>query len=113
MFNQMEIFTRIKELLNLKKEKDLASFLEISPQYLAEIKKRGTIPYEKIIQKSIGNYNLEYIFFGRGRSEPPKFELDESKEIDYEFLSLVELYSTPKLKEEYKNKLLEIKKLTD
>lgn len=112
MFDQKEIFNRIKEVLKFKKEKELADFLGISAQYLSEIKKRGTVPFEKIIEKSAGNYNLEYIFFGKGRTTPPKFDLESKPEdVDYEFLNLVSTYINPKMKEDLREKLLKIKEL--
>ena len=115
MYNNIEIFDRIKQLMKFKKEKELADFLEISPQYLAEIKKRGTIPWEKIIEKSIGNYNLEYIFFGKGRSLPPKFDLERSEEDEksLEFYFLLKQYAPEKMKEEIKDKLLKLKEFQE
>ena len=73
---QQDILIRIKEVMGFRQEKELSDFLGISPQSLGTVKKRGTIPYQKIIENSIGNYNLEYIFFGKGRSTPPKFDLE-------------------------------------
>lgn len=110
--NQEDIFIRIKEVMGFKFEKELSEFLGMSPQSLGTVKKRGTIPFEKIIENSIGNYNLEYIFFGKGRTTPPKFDLDSNPEnIDYEFLNLVFTYINPKMKEELREKLLKIKEL--
>lgn len=108
---QKEIFKRIKEIMGLKTDKELAEFFEISQTHLSSDKKRGTIPYKKIIEHSVGNYNLEYIFFGKGRVKPPSFDLEN--DIDYEFLNLVSTYTTPKLKEEIKEKLLKIKELQE
>jgi|GEM_PF-4143911 len=103
-----EIFKRLKEVLNLQKDKELADFFEISQPHIANYKKRGNIPYDKIIEKSIGNYNLEYIFFGKGRALPPKFDLNSS-DIDYELIYLITHYANAKLKDELKQKLLKIK----
>lgn len=110
---QEEILNRIREVMGFRKEKDLSDFFSMSPQTLGTTKKRGTIPFEKIILNSPGNYNLEYIFFGKGRSTPPKFDLETEESIDYEFLNLVSTYTTPKMKEELKDKLLKIKELQD
>ena len=111
MLIQNEIFDRIKEIMKFKFDKELADFFEISQPHLGSLKKRGTIPFEKIIEKSAGNYNLEYIFFGKGRTTPPKFDLDSEADIDYEFLNLVSIYINPKMKEELREKLLKIKEL--
>lgn len=109
MLNQNEIFDRIKEIMKFKFDKDLADFFEISQPHLGSLKKRGTIPFEKIIEKSIGNYNLEYIFFGKGRTTPPKFDLENEPEIDFEFLDLISTELDPKMKEELREKLLKIR----
>lgn len=108
-----DIITRIKEIMNLKSDRELAEFLGISQSYLGNYKSRKSIPFKIIIEKSIGNYNLEYIFFGKGRSTPPKFDLETEDSIDYEFLNLVSTYTTPKMKEELKEKLLKIKDLQE
>jgi hypothetical protein len=64
MFNQTEIFDRIKETMGFKLDKELANFFGITQSNLSTVKVNGTIPYQKILEKSIGNYNVEYIFFG-------------------------------------------------
>ncbi|MGK0255475.1 MAG: hypothetical protein ACI81I_000071, partial [Arcobacteraceae bacterium] len=64
VLNQEDIFSRIRMSMGFRQEKELADFFETSPQGLSTIKKRGTIPFEKIISKSVTNYNLEYVFFG-------------------------------------------------
>ncbi|WP_151946626.1 helix-turn-helix domain-containing protein [Aliarcobacter butzleri] len=110
---QEDIFIRIKEVMGFKFEKELSEFLGMSPQSLGTVKKRGTIPFEKIIEKSIGNYNLEYIFFGKGRTTPPKFDLENEPVIDYELLNLVTTYAPPKMKEELKEKLLKLKEFQE
>lgn len=113
MLEQKEIFKRLKQILNIEQDKELADFLGISASSFAVTKGRGTIPWEKIIEKSIGNYNLEYIFFGKGRTTPPKFDLENERTIDYEFLNLVSTYATPKMKEELKEKLLKLKEFQE
>ena len=70
MKTQYEIFESLREIMNFKSEGQLADFLDIAPQYLSQLKSRGTIPYEKIIQKSENNYKLEDIFFNKERNTP-------------------------------------------
>jgi transcriptional regulator with XRE-family HTH domain len=115
MIMQNEIFDRIKTAMNIKFDKELAEFLELSQAHLANIKQRGTIPYEKIIEKSIGNYNLEYIFFGKGRSTPPKFDLEstEEDEKNIELYLLLKQYSSDKMKDDMKEKLLKAKEFQE
>jgi len=109
MLTVEEIFDKIKKIMGIKTDKDLAEFFEISSSHLANYKTRKNIPFEKIIEKSPGNYNLEYVFFGKGRAQPPSFELNE--DIDYEFMGLVSKYAPPKMREEMREKLLKIKEL--
>lgn len=105
MFVQKDIFERIKEVMGFTKEKELSDFLEMSPQSLGTVKKRGTIPYSKIIEKSAGNYNLEYIFFGQlSKTEIP----DNAKDI----IELL-MYANPKFIVDTKEKLLKLKELQD
>lgn len=113
MLNIKDVLNRLKEVMGFEKDNQIAEFLEVSSSHLANYKVRGTIPFEKIIEKSIGNYNLEYIFFGKGRTTPPKFDLDSEPEIDYELLNLVSTYATPKMKEELKEKLLKFKEFQE
>lgn len=109
--NLEEILNRLRIHMNLKHEKDLADFLDMSPQTLATTKKRGSIPYKKIIEKSVNNYNLEYLFLGKGRSVPPKLDLENDEDIDFDFLQLMKNYMPLKMKEEIKERLLKIKEL--
>lgn len=105
MFDQKEIFNRIKEVMGFKFEKELSEFLGMSPQSLGTVKKRGTIPFEKIIEKSIGNYNLEYVLFG----------LESKMEIPNNAKDIVELlkYANPKFLEDTKEKLLKLKEFQE
>jgi hypothetical protein len=129
MFEQSDVFDRIKEVMGFSKEKELADFFDISAQNLSTVKQRGTIPYEKIINKSLNNYNLEYIFFGAGRRKPPALNISGNGHntnignnnsisngltdagIDYDLLMLLRDYGTPKMIEELKTKLIKIKEL--
>ena len=105
MLIQNEIFDRIKEIMKFKFDKELADFFEISQPHLGSLKKRGTIPFEKIIEKSAGNYNLEYIFFGQlSKTEIP----DNAKDI----IELL-MYANPKFIVDTKEKLLKLKELQD
>lgn len=115
MFEQKEVFKRLKEVLGIEMDKELADFLGLSSSSLAVAKNRGTIPWEKIIEKSIGNYNLEYIFFGKGRSIPPKFDLERSEEDEKSlaFYFLLKQYAPEKMKQEIEEKLLKLKEFQE
>ena len=62
-FSATEIFDRIKSVLKISKDVDLASFFDEEPKKLATWKVRNTIPFELIMQKSSeGFFDLDYIF---------------------------------------------------
>ena len=73
-----EIYERIKDVLELKRDKDLAEFLGISPTYLNELKGKKP-PYEKIVKNVKGKVNLEYVFYGIGPKKPLKFDLSDEQ----------------------------------
>ena len=114
-FEQKAVFKRIKEIMGFELDKDLADFLGLSHSSFAVAKSRGTIPWEKIIEKSIGNYNLEYIFFGKGRSLPPKFDLNESEfdEKKSKLFFLIQDYAPSKMIDEIEDKLLKMKEFQE
>lgn len=105
MLIQKEIFNRIKEVMGFTKDKELAEFFEISQSNLATVKCKNRIPWEKIIEKSIGNYNLEYVLFG----------LESKMEIPNNAKDIVELlkYANPKFLEDTKEKLLKLKEFQE
>lgn len=115
MINNNEIFDRIKEVMKFKFDKDLADFFEISQAHLGSIKNRGTVPWEKIIEKSVGNYNLEYIFFGKGRMLPPKFDLNENEldEKKSKLFFLIQDYASAKMIDDLEEKLLKLKEFQE
>lgn len=116
MYNQKEIFNRIKMVMGFKQEKELANFLEMSPQSLGTVKKRGTIPWEKIIEKSSENYSLDYIFLGIGNVNTKEGyilerTLDNTKV--KEVFSLIENYASPKILDDLEEKLLKLKEFQE
>lgn len=61
------IIERLKTALELKSDTDIAKALESDPRLLGTWKKRGTIPYEKIIKLCISkNINLQWMFSDGG-----------------------------------------------
>ncbi len=64
-----KVLLRMKELLVLKNDTQLAKFLDIKS--LNNHKQRNSIPYSEIIEKAeLGKYHLDYIFLGIGKKAP-------------------------------------------
>jgi len=60
-----EVFSRLMKRLGVETDAQLASRLGVSPQTLSTWKRRGTIPYEKVIDVCIQNeYSLDEILLG-------------------------------------------------
>jgi type III secretory pathway component EscR len=111
---QKDVLLRLKETMDFRQEKELADFLEISQQSLVTIKKRGTIPYKKIIEKNIGNYNLEYIFTGNSKTSYLENELEIIKDIDnFELFLLIQNYAPKTMKEDIKTNLIKLKEFQE
>ncbi|NOQ32441.1 MAG: hypothetical protein GQ570_15135 [Helicobacteraceae bacterium] len=75
------VFLRLKDILNIKSDKDLATFLGLKS--ISNYKKRNYLPYDEIIQKAeIGLYHLDYVFLGVGKKQydKAKLNLDESEQ---------------------------------
>jgi phage repressor protein C with HTH and peptisase S24 domain len=67
------IIDRLKKSLDLKNDTEVAKVLETDPRLLGTWKKRGTVPYEKIIKLCIlKNINLQWMF-SDGSSLPTVF----------------------------------------
>lgn len=61
------IIVKLKTSLKLKSDTEVAKALESDPRLLGTWKKRGTIPYEKIIKLCISkNINLQWMFSDSG-----------------------------------------------
>jgi phage repressor protein C with HTH and peptisase S24 domain len=61
------IIDKLKTALELKSDTEVAKALESDPRLLGTWKKRGTIPYEKIIKLCIrNNINLQWMFSDDG-----------------------------------------------
>ncbi|BEH08844.1 XRE family transcriptional regulator [Geobacter sulfurreducens subsp. ethanolicus] len=61
------IIDKLKAALELKSDTEVAKALESDPRLLGTWKKRGTIPYEKIIKLCIrNNINLQWMFSDDG-----------------------------------------------
>lgn len=85
MIDTKIVLERLKSVLGIQKDTELAEFLEISPQQLAQAKKRDNIPYQKIIERaSLGKYHLDYVFLGVGKKSPANasFDFSEGEKID-------------------------------
>lgn len=70
--NEVDVISNLKELLGLKKDKELCDLLEIKQNTISTWKKRKTLDYKKIIelcgQKELP---LEEIFFTNKEKEKP------------------------------------------
>jgi len=61
--NTSNVLNKIKNILKIKNDKDLASLLEVSNSTIAAWKQRNTIDFEKIIKLAIKNgIDLNYLF---------------------------------------------------
>jgi len=68
--NTTEIFTRLKKVLNIRNDADLARLLSVTPNKLSVWKLRNTVPYEVLIlfcrEKGLP---LEWVLTGESESE--------------------------------------------
>lgn len=81
MIDLEEVFHRIKDIYNIKKDKDLSVILGVKQQTLTNWKLRNKIPYEEIISICLKeNINLKYIITGIKEEEIEK-KIDYEKEI--------------------------------
>ena len=81
MTNADNTFNRLKEILSIKSDKDLAVFLDLNS--ISNYKKRDYLPYNSIIEKAkLGKYHLDYVFLGVGNKAPSnaKFDLENINE---------------------------------
>lgn len=63
----VNILEKLKKALELKNDSEAAKALEVDPRVLGTWKKRGTVPYEKIIKLCLRkNINLQWIFSDGG-----------------------------------------------
>lgn len=61
-----DVFERVCELAGVKNDAALAKELGVTPQAVANSRKRGTIPYEKIcLYAEDRGYSLDYLFYGK------------------------------------------------
>lgn len=69
--NANDILLRVRELINLKTDKELCNLLEIKHNTLSSWKKRNTLDFPKVIALcEEKNLNLNYVFFGV-KEKPP------------------------------------------
>jgi hypothetical protein len=66
-----EVIERIRRLYHLKSESDVARKLKVLPQDLYRYKKKGTLPWQKIVENCDG-HRLDEIFYGPTREVPGK-----------------------------------------
>lgn len=64
MANSSEILNRIKSYYSLRSNVELAEFLEETPQNISNWYSRGTLNYQKVIEKC-KDVDLNWIFRGR------------------------------------------------
>jgi transcriptional regulator with XRE-family HTH domain len=65
-----DVLERIKVLKNIKKDADLAKMLGVEPNTVTTWRKRGSLPYEKIIAFcEREKVSLDALFMGEGRIE--------------------------------------------
>ncbi|MFK5892862.1 MAG: helix-turn-helix domain-containing protein [Pseudomonadota bacterium] len=86
-FDIESILDRIKKTSSSKSHTELAATLKSSPQVVSTWKKRGTIPYEKIIEfAEAKDLSLDYLFYGNDIS----VNTDKVGMIDLDLLELIQ-----------------------
>jgi hypothetical protein len=88
MINPQEILDRIKTRENIKKEKDLASFLGITPSALGMWRKREKFEFSIILQRC-EKYDLNWLITGENRGNPA-----ETKELLKEMQKKIAILQT-------------------
>ena len=65
--NLIEIIDRMKQLMNIKNDSDVAELLNINQSTFAERKRRNSVPYEEIIKFCDKQHiAIDYILLGKG-----------------------------------------------
>ncbi|WP_456490457.1 LexA family transcriptional regulator [Marinobacter nauticus] len=69
-YNGLEILNRMKEILGLERDKDIAAHFGINPQMIYNWKARGTIPLDQCVQlRSEKGVSLDWLLLGLGDGE--------------------------------------------
>lgn len=77
MNNIEKILARVAEIIDTHSDSAIAKELGVSPQAIANARKRESVPYEKLIQfASRKNISLDDLFLGKVDTQPIRAEMD-------------------------------------
>jgi len=93
MSNVIEIIDRIKEITNLKEDKEVATILSMTQANLSRSKSRNSIPYKHIMRYCQDHaINTNWVFFGHGGmylSDCSEHNASRSKDLIRQILDVV------------------------
>ncbi len=74
----IEVIERMKSAANLKNSSQIAKSLSITPQAIANYKKRNQVPTSLVIKfASIYNLSVDWILWGTGHMQSPDYQTQE------------------------------------
>ena len=82
--NGLEILTRMKDVLGIEKDKDIAAYFGVNPQLIYNWKARGTIPLDQCVKLRFEKgVSLDWLLLGIGDGEPVPGHTGPGTDRDY------------------------------
>jgi len=91
-YNGLEILTRMKDVLRMERDKDIAAYFGVNPQMIYNWKARGTIPLDQCVQlRSEKGVSLDWLLLGLGDGEVDADYASQAGDRDYTEIPLYDV----------------------